>query len=142
MHYGAWAFTSNGSQTITPLQSTTIGQRNGLSALDIASVYENYPIWPVAHAQLSTTSSFLGSPILFDAQQSYDPNGDNLQYVWQLGDGNSNVTDVSFEHTYADIGNYDVSLTITDDEGYQDVVNTQVSVYGIEVILPLFALLN
>lgn len=43
MHYGATAFTSNGQPTIVTLGGQQIGQRNGLSAGDIAAVRAMYP---------------------------------------------------------------------------------------------------
>jgi hypothetical protein len=44
MHYGRTAFSSNGQPTIEPLtQGAQIGQRNGLSAGDIAAVRAMYP---------------------------------------------------------------------------------------------------
>lgn len=46
MHYGAYAFSKNGQMTIEPLQSgVTIGQRNGLSAADIAAIHAIYMLW-------------------------------------------------------------------------------------------------
>lgn len=43
MHYGPTAFTSNGQATIVTLGGQTIGQRNSLSAGDIAAVRTLYP---------------------------------------------------------------------------------------------------
>ena len=45
MHYARTAFSKNGQDTITPDQpaNAQIGQRNGLSAGDIAAVHEMYP---------------------------------------------------------------------------------------------------
>jgi hypothetical protein len=43
MHYGSTAFSSNGQATIVPLGGQAIGQRNGLSAGDIAAVRALYP---------------------------------------------------------------------------------------------------
>ena len=40
MHYGPYAFTANGKKTIVPIKdpTLTIGQRNGLSAMDITEL--------------------------------------------------------------------------------------------------------
>ena len=43
MHYGPMAFSANGRPTIVPLGGQQIGQRNGLSAGDIAAVRAMYP---------------------------------------------------------------------------------------------------
>jgi len=43
MHYGAFAFSRNGQATIATLGGQQIGQRNGLSAGDIAAVRALYP---------------------------------------------------------------------------------------------------
>ncbi len=46
MHYGRFAFSKNNQPTIVPVQSgVTIGQRNGLSAEDIAAVHAMYTLW-------------------------------------------------------------------------------------------------
>lgn len=42
MHYPAWAFSKNGEDTIVPYGDYEIGQRDGLSPLDIAAVEEMY----------------------------------------------------------------------------------------------------
>lgn len=50
MHYSRTAFTKNGKDTITPIDaSAQIGQRNGLSPGDLASVQEMYPGCGVTH---------------------------------------------------------------------------------------------
>ena len=44
MHYPSWAFSKNGQDTITPIDpSVTIGQREGLSPGDVATVTMMYP---------------------------------------------------------------------------------------------------
>jgi len=46
MHYGRFAFSSNGLPTIEPLGGQAIGQRAGMSMLDIAAVRLLYPpVW-------------------------------------------------------------------------------------------------
>lgn len=62
MHYPRKAFSSNGQDTIEPVDATAqIGQRNGLSAGDIASVRQMYP------------SCHLKAPFLEPAKQIRDP---------------------------------------------------------------------
>lgn len=54
MHYGGTAFSRNGQPTIVALRSgTTLGQRNGLSAGDVAAIRAMYP-------QLELSRSWLG----------------------------------------------------------------------------------
>ena len=53
MHYGAYAFSKNGLPTITSKQAgVTLGQRNGLSAGDIAAVHSLYR---TTHANLTVS---------------------------------------------------------------------------------------
>lgn len=42
MHYHQTAFTANGQPTIVPLKSTAIGQRKGLSPIDIRKINKAY----------------------------------------------------------------------------------------------------
>lgn len=42
MHYPAWAFSKNGEDTIVPHDGQAIGQRDGLSPLDIEAIEELY----------------------------------------------------------------------------------------------------
>lgn len=54
MHYGRRAFSSNDQDTIVPLGGQAIGQRNGLSAGDIAAIRAMYP-------QLEPSQSWRGT---------------------------------------------------------------------------------
>ena len=54
MHYGRRAFSNNNQDTIVPLGGQAIGQRNGLSAGDIAAIRAMYP-------QLEPTQSWRGT---------------------------------------------------------------------------------
>ncbi len=50
-------------------------------------------------------------------------------YSWNLGDGNSSSEPV-FTHTYASVGNYPVSLTVTDDDGESHTYRETIRVSG------------
>jgi len=53
---------------------------------------------------------------------SYDPDGTIVSYFWDFGDG-TNATGVTTSHSYSAIGNYTVTLTVTDDDGATDSAN-------------------
>jgi len=143
MHYGAFAFSENNQPTITPLQPVNIGQRNGLSVLDIASVIQNYPeLVPVASLEKSSYSIYLGNNVVFDARQSFDPNGLPLTYSWDTGDGSSSISpSPTFSHVYNSKGTYNVSLTVTDADGFTDTDTAISYVYGFEVMIPVLSLI-
>ncbi len=53
----------------------------------------------------------VGRPVRFDAASSTDPEGRELSYEWDLGDGRAQGASV--EHTYPRAGFYRVGLTVT-----------------------------
>ncbi len=66
----------------------------------------------------------IGNNISFDASGSIDPDGGEIQsYSWDFGDGYG-TTGETVTHSYFTVGEYTVSLVVTDDEGDQDMVTT------------------
>ena len=55
--------------------------------------------------------------------KSYDPNGDNLTYLWDFGDGTTNNSQNPV-YTYTANGTYNVKLTVTDPYGETDTTKT------------------
>jgi PKD repeat protein len=53
--------------------------------------------------------------VLFDASESRDPDGDGLHYDWDFGD-DSRGKGVKVNHTYAALGAYKVTLTVSDSQ--------------------------
>jgi hypothetical protein len=52
----------------------------------------------------------------FDGGSSTDPDGTISSYAWSFGDG-STATGSTANHSYATAGNYNVTLTVTDNDG-------------------------
>jgi PKD repeat protein len=71
---------------------------------------------PVASFVYSPEEPVVGEEITFDASSSYDPDGTVVKYEWDFGDGNT-AEGVEVTHTYAEAGEYTVTLTITDNDG-------------------------
>ena len=57
-----------------------------------------------------------GLTIQFDAVESSDLDGQITSYAWAFGDGATGSGSTT-SHTYASAGTYEVTLTVTDDEG-------------------------
>ena len=62
----------------------------------------------------------------FSAANSTD-DGSIESYEWAFGDG-ANATGETVEHAYAEPGNYNVTLTVTDDAGNTDTTNRTIEV--------------
>ncbi|MGD8346494.1 MAG: PKD domain-containing protein [Lysobacterales bacterium] len=63
----------------------------------------------------------------FDGSLSSDPDGEIVEWAWDLGDG-SQASGRSIEHNYAKDGDYTVRLVVTDDQGLSDSYEREVSV--------------
>lgn len=82
---------------------------------------------PEAVAEVSPLERQQGEPFNFDGTNSSDPDSSELTYEWSLGDG-SLSQDPSLLHEYDEPGEYDVSLTVTDEFGNTDTDDLTVTV--------------
>ena len=71
---------------------------------------------PIADAG-DNTIAFIDEEINFDGSKSHDPDGFDLAYEWNLGEGGIE-NDVKITHKYSYPGTYLVSLTVFDDRYY------------------------
>ena len=74
---------------------------------------------PVAQISIVSEDFVLGEKISFSAANSYDPEEDDLDYLWDFGDGETS-TKKDIKYTYEKLGSYTVCLTVADPEGASD----------------------
>ena len=75
----------------------------------------------------SPTAPVAGSPSVFDGSASNEPGGTITGYSWSFGDGGS-ASGATPQHTFAQSGVYDVTLTVSDASGQTGQVSHLVSV--------------
>jgi len=88
------------------------------------SVVENQD--PIGVIEATPTSGVPPLSVSFDATQSTDADGQIVVYAWNFGDGAS-ATGPMAEHTYRSIGQYEVELTVTDDDGASHQTTTTIT---------------
>lgn len=79
-----------------------------------------------------------GSAVMLSAAASTDPDGDALTYAWSFGDGETG-TGATPSHVYADNGNYQVTVIVTDTYGAADTASTTVTVMNAAPTVAAFA---
>lgn len=116
----------------------TVTDNEGATDQDeiIVLVEDNNPIYPPYADAGGPYFTFLGSPTNFDGTNSTDTDGIIMSYTWEFGDGNTG-TGSTVEHTYSEVGIYDVTLTVTDDDGATD--NDTATVHVCEINRPPIA---
>jgi PKD repeat protein len=87
-----------------------------------------YNARPAAVATASGTTATVDEELEFDGSGSSDADGDALTYTWDFGDGSAPVEEPATPHTFAAPGDYDVTLTVTDDAGATDANTVRVTV--------------
>lgn len=80
---------------------------------------------PVASFTYSPLNPVVNETITFDASGSSDPDGSIVNYVWDFGDETTG-TGMIATHSYVLDGIYNVSLTVTDNDGLTDTT-TQIT---------------
>ncbi|MGA8247953.1 MAG: PKD domain-containing protein [Nocardioides sp.] len=87
------------------------------------------PAPPANHKPTAAfTSSCTGGGCAFDGSSSTDSDGSIVDYSWDFGDGSPAGSGVTPSHAYGALGDYDVTLTVTDNSGGTDTVTHQVSI--------------
>lgn len=77
----------------------------------------------------------VGQALAFDGSQSTAPSGQSLTYAWDFGDGGT-ATGAKPSHSYANSGNFNVKLTVTDTAGATNSSTVPVEVVPLPVSNP------
>jgi len=116
MHFDAWGKRISGTTT-----SDSDVTHNSPSADSTVLFQPGAPQPQPPYAAFSFTPSFpeVGEIVTFNASPSYDPDGNIVSYSWNFGDGTPIVveSDPIATHSYAALGDYEVTLTVTDNDG-------------------------
>jgi PKD repeat protein len=99
----------------------TVTDNGGLSDTDtfMIVIEELIPNQPPQAVINGPTKGLVEEMLTFDASSSSDPEGGILSYTWEFGDENT-ASGTSVNHSYRTAGNYNVVLTVTDDEALSD----------------------
>ncbi len=118
MHSYRPDYNASGIHTIEVIVSDRGGCTRSI-AWDV--IVENTNRVPVVRISKPEMQSFeLNAEIAFDASDSYDEDHDPISYKWDFGDGNySNGAFAT--HRYAMIGDYTVTLNVSDGKSYSSM---------------------
>jgi probable HAF family extracellular repeat protein len=83
---------------------------------------------PVAMAGADVTSGRAPLTVSFSAAGSYDPDGTNLAYAWDFGDGSAVASDPNPTHVYTVPGKYTAVLSLTDGDGMTATATVAITV--------------
>ncbi|MCH7703293.1 MAG: PKD domain-containing protein, partial [Planctomycetes bacterium] len=87
-----------------------------------------------ALAQGDTLQGQVGIALSFDAAGSDDSDGTVTGYEWDFGDGSPLETEASVTHSYAEPGEYTVTLTVIDNAGQRTTLTITVVVSGADPV--------
>lgn len=106
--------------------SLTVYDNEGGSATHAENIRIEPNQKPIA-AFSYTTPTYVNRSILFDASDSYDPDGEIVGYKWLFGT-QSQSTDVYVNKTFGLPGIIDVTLIVFDDEGDSSWISADVDI--------------
>ena len=82
---------------------------------------------PIASIKVDMNSVFTGESVQFSGEDSYDPEGGALDYLWDFGD-NQTSSLKSPQHSWGQAGTYNVKLTVGDGNGQEGFATKSVEI--------------
>ncbi|UCG44862.1 MAG: PKD domain-containing protein [Candidatus Bathyarchaeota archaeon] len=126
------AYTTKGEFTVT----LTVTDDDGAQGLELA-VKTVLNQMPIAILDESTEVAVIGEPIMFNASDSYDPDGEIISYYWSFGDGTEG-SGITISHAYDTNGTFTVTLTVTDDDDGSNSTTSIKTIMTNEMPIPSF----
>jgi PKD repeat protein len=128
---GSWWYFSKPKMNLLPGDYNFYFDGVGPVPISVSGCSMVYPE-PTNHPPVADPSGpylgAVGESILFDGTGSYDPDGDDLTYAWDFGDGNTGTGEAP-NHSYASAGIYDVCLIVNNGTEDSEPVCTIAVVY-------------
>lgn len=118
------SYSAEGAYVVTLVVTDDAGDTGLDTTTANIGAVENVP--PVADAN-GPYSGTVGSVVSFDGSSSNDPDGTLVAFEWDFGDGTTGSGQMP-THSYDLDGIYNVTLTVTDDNGAQDSATTSATV--------------
>ncbi|MBA7468497.1 hypothetical protein ES707_03748 [subsurface metagenome] len=118
------------SETGTFLITLRVTDNEGLedTASTLCSVSPQVNVGPV----VSMNGPYEGNveiPVRFNSSGTRDPDGTIIGYRWDFGDGSEYNYGENPRHTYSEIGNYHVTLQVTDTDGASATETTLCTIF-------------
>ncbi len=102
----------------------------GQYTLDATLINPNASYPPRASIVSSVQQGFAPLTVSFNGASSHDPDGVITEYIWDFHDGNGIISGEQVEYTFTEVGIYDVTLIVTDDQGLNAQTTTTITVIG------------
>ncbi len=116
-------YTGADTYTVTLTVTDTAGQTDTDTAIATIADINNPPV----SDPNGPYSGTVGVTINFDGSGSDDADGTIISYAWGFGDGETG-TGVTPSHIYTTAGTFDVTLTVTDNDGATDTATTTATI--------------
>jgi|GEM_PF-2794825 len=92
-------------------------------------IYKPYLVPPIANFTFTPETPYAYGTVTFDASASFNSYGSIMNYTWDFDDGNITTTTLPvITHIFTTPGNYNVTLTVTDEFGLTNSMSTMVTV--------------
>ncbi len=119
------SYADNGTYTVTLTVTDDDGGTDTVS--DSISVSNVAPTADYTYTPISPSTA---DDVLYDGSPSSDSDGTIVNYTWTLGDGTT-LYGEQVTHSYADDGDYLVSLTVEDDDGNTTTYDSTVAISNV-----------